>query len=129
MKVYGILEKADLESLSTPPSSPSRGRVYFDTLYGAIRIYDGSVWKTVGSGGSSGAKYLADTSWNGSDVTQTVDVSSAITDARNAIWALHDNANDFDRIYCSIKAISATQVTITTEIPLAAGSYRLIGLE
>lgn len=75
------------------------------------------------------SKYLADTVWNGTDTTKDVTVSADISDARNAIWALHDNTNDFDRIYCSLKAISATQVRITVSPALPAGSYRLIGLE
>lgn len=75
------------------------------------------------------SKFVSDTSWNGSDTTKDIDVSSSISDARNAIWALHDNANDFERIYCSIKATSAANVRITVSPALPAGSYRLIGLE
>ena len=45
MYVYGQLIKADLENLSAAPSSPSRGRAYFDTTLGYPRIYLGSSWR------------------------------------------------------------------------------------
>lgn len=90
---------------------------------------DGFTSASAPTGVSSPGKYQSDTSWNGSDTTKTVTVSATISDARNALWQLADNANSFDRIYCQIQAISATQVTITVEAALAAGSYRLLGIE
>lgn len=46
MKLYGQLEKADLENLAAAPSSPSRGRVYYDTALGIARVYNGSTWNS-----------------------------------------------------------------------------------
>ena len=105
-------------------SSQNVGRTVWGTDTNLVYVDTGSAWKQIGQN-----KYLNDESFNGSDTSKTVTVSASISDARRAIWALHDNANDFERIYCTIKAISATQVTITTTVALPAGSYRLIGIE
>lgn len=106
------------------PSGQNVGRVVFATDNNKVYIDSGTAFIVAGV-----SKFQSDTVWNGSDTTKDVTVSSTISDARTAIWALHDNSNDFDRIYCSIKAISATQVRITVSPALDAGSYRLIGLE
>lgn len=105
-------------------SGQNVGRVVFTTDTNKIYVDTGTSFIVAGV-----SKFVSDTSWNGSDVQKTVTVSSTIGDAREAIWALHDNANDFERIYCSIKAISATQVQIDVAPALPAGSYRLIGIE
>jgi hypothetical protein len=114
-------------TFATLPSNSAQniGRLAYATDTEKIYADNGTAWVT--TGGST--KILVDTVWNGTDTTKDVDVSATITDARESMWALHDNANDFDRIYCSIKAISATDVRITVSPALPAGSYRLIGLE
>lgn len=106
------------------PSGQNVGRLVFDTDVNKVYVDTGTTLIPAGV-----SKFISDTAWNGSDTTKDVTVSSTINDAREATWALHDNADDFDRIYCSIKAISATQVRITVSPALPAGSYRLIGLE
>lgn len=117
-----------LENFTTAglPSASGQniGRLIFDTDDESVYVDTGTILKKVGSN-----SFISDTSWNGTDTTKDVTVSSTIGDARNAIWALHDNANDFERIYTNIKAISATQVRITVSPALDAGSYRLIGVE
>lgn len=105
-------------------SAQNIGRVMYATDTQKAYIDIGTAVKVLGV-----SKFLSDTVWNGSDTTKDVVVSADIQDARNAIWALHDNTNDFDRIYCSIKAISATTVRVTVSPALPAGSYRLIGIE
>jgi hypothetical protein len=113
----------------TVPTLPSasannKGHAVWATDTNKIYIDTGGSWIPAGSG-----KFVSDTSWNGTDVTKDVTVSGNISDARLAMWALHDNTNDFERIYCSIKSISLTQVRITVSPALPAGSYRLIGIE
>lgn len=124
----GELIGARLENYTsgTLPSASGQnvGRVVWATDNKKIYVDSGGTWFVAGSG-----KYLSDTSWSGVQVTQTFTVSATIDDARNAIWALHDNSNDFEQIFCTIKAISATQVTVTVTPALPAGSYRLIGIE
>lgn len=119
---YG-LRMENVTSL-TGASANNVGRMVFHTTFNDIYVDTGGSWLRIGAN-----RFSSDTSWNGSDTTKTVTVSSTIDDARLAIWQLCDNTNDYERIFCSIKAISATQVTITVGTALAAGSYRLIGIE
>jgi hypothetical protein len=105
-------------------SAQNIGRIMYATDTQKAYIDIGTAIKVLGV-----SKFISDTAWNGSDTTKDIVVSADIQDARNAMWALHDNANDFDRIYCSIKAISATTVRVTVSPALPAGSYRLIGIE
>lgn len=37
---------ARIQNLATAPSSPVTGQIYFDTTLGALRQFDGTVWKT-----------------------------------------------------------------------------------
>lgn len=124
----GELKGARIENFtfSGLPSSSAQnvGRLAWTTDQKKVYVDNGSTWQVAGV-----AKYLNDESFDGTQVTKTVTVSTTITDARNAIWALHDNANDFEQIFCTIKKISATQITITTDGALPAGSYRLVGIE
>jgi hypothetical protein len=103
------------------PSSQRVGRLAYLTTDGNVYVDTGTTLKQVG-----GTRFQTDTTWNGSDVLKDVTVSG--TDARVSIWQLKDNANDFDVVYCSIKATSATNVRITLGNPLPAGTYRLIGV-
>lgn len=111
---------------STLPSASGQntGRAVWATDVNKIYVDVGGSWLVAGVG-----KYLSDTSWDGSTATQTFTVSASIVDARNAIWALHDNTNNFERVFCKIEAISATQVRVSATPNLTAGSYRLLGFE
>lgn len=46
MKIYGQLESAQLECLSADPTG-CRGRTYWNTVLGAVRVYTGAGWITV----------------------------------------------------------------------------------
>jgi hypothetical protein len=121
---YG-LRLENVASIGAATASASNtGRLVYALDEDKTYVDDGGAWRVLGV-----SKFLSDTSWNGSDTTKTVTVSASVSDARRCIWQLSDNANDFERIEASIKAISATQVTITVNVPLALGSYRLIGIE
>jgi len=111
----GTLPSASAQNVGRAVWSTDNSKIYVDT---------GSAFIVAGV-----SKFVSDTSWDGVATTQDFTVSSTIQDARNAIWALHDNSNDFERIYTTIKAISATQVRVTVSPALPAGSYRLIGIE
>lgn len=115
------------QNVSSLPSNSAQniGRPVFNTGDNKLYLDSGTSWV---SAGSSLEKFSSDTSWDGSTTTKDVDVSATITDARTALWQLCDNANDFERIYTSIKATSATNVRITVSPALPAGSYRLIGI-
>jgi len=114
------------ENVTSLPANNTQniGRQLFNTTDNKLYIDTGASWTTAGS---STEKFSSDTVWNGTDTTKDVTVSASITDARTALWQLCDNANDFERIYTNLRAISATQVRITVSPALPAGSYRLIG--
>jgi hypothetical protein len=119
------LRLENFTSSTLPTAAASKiGRTVYSTDDQQIYADTGGSWVKVGA-----RRFMSDTSWNGSDITKTVTVSATITDARMAIWQLCENANDYARIYCSIKPISATQVKIDVEVALASGSYRLLGIE
>jgi hypothetical protein len=111
------------ENVDTLPSSSSTtpGKAYYLTTDQNLYIDTGLAIKQVG-----GFRVYYDTSWNGTDTLKDVTVSGA--DARFAIWQLKDNSNDFECMYVSIKATSATNVRITVSSPLPAGTYRLVGV-
>ena len=60
MKVYGVLESAQLEQLASNPSNACRGRIYWNTSAGEARIYDGAAWVPIGSG-ASGSRTIVST--------------------------------------------------------------------
>ena len=100
------------------------GRMVFATDNNKLYVDTGTAFIVAGI-----AKYSQDVAFDGIATTVNVDVSSQITDARTAIIQLLDNSNDFERIYTSIKATSASNVRIETNAPLPAGSYRLVVIE
>jgi hypothetical protein len=112
-----------LENLGSAPASSSQkvGRLIFVTADENVYVDTGTTVKQVG-----GSRFYTDTTWNGTDTVKNVTVSG--TDARLAIWQLKDNVNDFNVIYCELKATTSTNVRITVGSPLPAGSYRLVGV-
>lgn len=105
-------------------SGANTGRVVYATDNNKAYVDTGSAFKVLGV-----SKYVNDIAFDGIVVLKDVDVSSEITDARNAVIQLLDNSKDFERIIATIKATSASNVRIQTNIPLPAGSYRLIVTE
>lgn len=124
MRGEGVGFRAENLGSDPSPSVQNVGRIFYNTDSKLLKIDTGTTVKQIGS-----KSYNVDTVWNGTDLTKTVTVSSGVDDARNCQWSLQDNTNDFERIYATIKAISATQVTITTTIALPAANYRLLGVE
>jgi hypothetical protein len=124
----GELKGARLENytFATLPASSAQniGRVVYATDTFKAYIDKGTSFIPLGV-----SKFSADQVFDGVITVLNVDVSASITDARTAIWQLRDNANNFEIMYVKIETTSASNVRITTNIPLAAGSYRLIGLE
>lgn len=119
----GEIKGARVENVNILPAASSQklGRLYYLTTDQNIYVDIGTTVKQVG-----GSRVYYETSWNGTDLVK--DVTVAGVDARFAIWQLKDNSNDFENMYVSIKATSATNVRITVGSPLPAGTYRLVGV-
>ena len=105
-------------------SGANTGRVVYATDNTKAYVDTGSAFKVLGV-----SKLVSDVAFDGIVTLKDIDVSSEITDARNAIIQLLDNSKDFERIIATIKATSASNVRVQTNIPLPAGSYRLIVME
>jgi hypothetical protein len=124
----GELKGARFENytFATLPAASAQnvGRVVFATDVNKAYVDVGTSFKVLGV-----SKFTADQVFDGVILLLNVNVSAEITDARNATWQLRDNANNFEIMYVTILATSASNVRITTNVPLAAGSYRLIGVE
>jgi hypothetical protein len=113
-----------LENLGADPSPSSEnvGRLFWHTGEGSVKVDTGAAIVRVSS-----FRYEEDTVWDGSTALKNVTVSGL--DATKAIWVLKDNSDDYEQMYVSIKATSTTNVRITTNVNLPAGSYRLIGIQ
>lgn len=124
----GELKGARLENVlsSALPSASAQniGRTVFATDNNKAYVDIGTAFKVLGV-----AKYLGDTVWTGAETVKNVDVSASIEDARNAQWQLLDNGSNFEVMHVKIEMTSASNVRITTNVALPAGSYRLIGIE
>jgi hypothetical protein len=119
------LRAENFTSSTLPGASANNiGRIAYATDNEKLYVDVGGQWKVAGIG-----KFIGDQVFNGVDLTKTIDVSSNIQDARNCQIQLLDNANNFERIYTKLEATSASDVRITTNVPLPAGSYRLIVIE
>jgi hypothetical protein len=113
-----------LENLGALPSSSAQrpGRLLFYTSDSKVYVDTGSAIEKVGSN-----RYETDTVWDGSTASKSVTVSGL--DARKALWQLKDNTNNYKIMHVDIHSTGATNVTITSNVNLTAGSYRLIGIE
>ena len=112
-------------STALPPfSMQNRGRLVWATDNNKAYVDLGTGYKVLGV-----AKFVGDQVFDGVQVSKDVDVSAGIEDARLAQWQLMDNANNFEIMAVSITATTASNIRITTNIPLPASSYRLIGIE
>jgi|GEM_PF-6492355 len=105
-------------------SMQNRGRLVWATDENRAYVDVGTGFRVLGVG-----KFLGDQVFDGVQLVKDVDVSSGITDARTAQWQLMDNADNFEIMQVTLTVTSATNVRITTNIPLPASSYRLIGIE
>ena len=106
------------------PATSAIGRLWWNTPSAYLGLDTGVAVKRL-----SQYRFESDTSWNGSDVTKDVTTSADIPDARKAIWQLKNNSADFEVMPVSLKATSASNVRITVNVALPAGSYRLVGLQ
>ena len=119
------LRPENVTTAGLPASNANNvGRLVFNTDNNKFYVDTGTSLIVAGV-----SKFVSDVAFDGIVTTKDVDVSSTIVDARNCIIQLLDNSNDFERIQATIKATSASNVRIETNVPLPSGSYRLIAME
>lgn len=105
-------------------SAANKGRAVFNTETNQVLVDTGTAFKVIGR-----SVHLEDLAYNGTDLVKNVDVSATLGDARKAIIQLLNNNNDYERIAAKIQATSISNVRITTNVALPAGSYRLVAIE
>lgn len=106
-------------------SAGTKGRLYFDTTTEDLMIDRGGTWFK-----ASVEKSVTDdaVNWDGVQTTWTYTVSADVSDARLCNWTFSDNSNAFAQLVGVVITKTQTQVTVTAEIPLPAGTYRLVGV-
>jgi hypothetical protein len=105
-------------------SAGNIGRVLWDTDLDDIFVDIGGSWRQI----TSEQYYEEDpTNWDGVATTVTYDVSSTVNDSRRMIWGLKKNSADYEQVLAEIDFPTATSVRVTVGIPLASGTYTLVG--
>jgi len=54
-----ILTGVNLVNLAADPVSATAGDMYFNTVDSVVKVYDGTTWNAVGSGGSANVETYA----------------------------------------------------------------------
>lgn len=105
-------------------SASNPGRMVWDTDLEQIFVDYGGSWRAV----TNDRYYEEDAvSWDGATSTATYDVSSTVNNAKEMIWCLKDNSNDYEQVVAEIDFPTNTSVRVTVGIPLAVGTYTLVG--
>ena len=92
---------------ATAPSSPTDGQGWYDTANDVLKIYDGSIWEAIGSGGStsSGSGETLTEVFNGNiDLSSNTDlkrVSDTLIAAPNQKWVIFWNPQSDRLTYTS----------------------------
>jgi len=117
------------ENLGALPAAGSNGRAVWlnsTTLY----IDDGSEWQELSSD-----KFVFDHAgfWDGTETTFTYTqansgIEDQISDCSRAVWQFLDNTNGFREVNGAVITKTSTSVTVSFTVPVAAGTYRLVGV-
>lgn len=113
--VNGQLKKAQLEKLSTAPTS-SEARVYYNTSTKKAQIYNGSAWGDLGGSGQGGTNYVKGpstaTSWTASGTmtgtTVTVGLPRATTTG-TGISLASGSADDYVQTCFTIDSVDKSK--------------------
>lgn len=115
------LQNDTTANIAAAASATTIGRVWYSTTDSFVYVDLGGTAKKIGQNSYNAVK-------TNIELGSAITVSADIDDARNAIWQLTDIANSDEILGVQITK-TATTVTITTDIPLPAGNYRLLGIE
>lgn len=120
-QLIGARVQNSLDAAVEASSGSKVGRLQYATDTKVLYVDTGAVNQVVAT------RHYVDTSWNGTDLTKSVDFSAVLNDCRLGLWQFCDNSNDHEILGVTITK-SQTHVTITTDTPIPAGTYRLIGI-
>lgn len=112
--------------VGSPPaaSALTKGRMFFATDTNDVYCDTGGTWVKI----NIEKHVFADAvGWDGVATSVVYTVSANVTDARYCQWQLLDNASSYEAIDAKITK-TATQVTVSVDTPLPAGTYTLVGI-
>lgn len=115
---YGL--RTQNVTTATMPAAGNTGRQVFNTDSDILFIDNGAAFIQVGSKSYRATKTNV-------ELGSAIDVSGSVDDARNCIWQLADESNH--EVLAVVITKTQTHVTISTDIDLPAGNYRLMGIE
>jgi hypothetical protein len=112
------IQNALIQNLSTAPSSPAAGRIYFDTTLGKLRYYSGSAWISLDAAGAGAVNTISGTSpvvaTNNGGGSYTISINAASTSAAGAVQ-LSDSATTTSSV------LAATPTAVKVAYDLASG--------
>jgi hypothetical protein len=79
------IRNARVQNLATAPSDPVAGQIYFDTVLGYLRVYDGSGWARLDDNWLASVSGTAPIGATTSDGAVTVSISAATTEAAGSM--------------------------------------------
>lgn len=95
------------------------------TIYG-LSIINSVVFPLSPFSGIS--KFVGDIFFNGSVTSVTVNISTFIDNAQQAIWMVYDESTGYDQVVGAVSVLNSTTVTITINPAPPAGFFRLVGI-
>lgn len=125
-QAYGLrLENAANAGALPAASASNPGRMAWVVDSTSIYVDTGGTWLQV----STDQFYLEDAAgWTGAVSSVSYDVSATVTNAKRMVWQFKDNANNYRVLKgADITHTSNTNVTVTFDINLTAGTYTLVG--
>jgi hypothetical protein len=120
-QAFGLRTENDtLANITGAADALTKGRLWFATDNETVYVDLGGTLKAIGA--TNGYKQIK----TNVELQSPIDVSAYITDARDAIWQLCDSNNEVLGVTISK---TQTEVTISVDIPLPAGNYKLLGIQ
>ena len=122
-----FLTPPTLPNLSSPPSNPSVGDMYFDTTQGSVGVYTGSEWKYIpweggGSGGGGSLNLYQTTIGNGTDSTYTITHNLGTENIEVSITLLSTN----EKVGAKVQILNQNQISVSFISPIEQNSVKVI---
>jgi hypothetical protein len=120
-----FLTTPTLPTLSSAPSSPSIGDMYFDTALGKVGVYTAYGWIYLSEAtGSGGARIFQTTIGDGTNSTYIVTHNFNTTNVEVSLTLLSTN----EKIGAKVVVLNSNQVQVSFIDPIAENSVKVVVL-